>query len=244
MKRIICAVLAGALCVTAALSLSGCGCSRNNSEPGYTVEATEPDLRDGDFGYYVINKNELMITEYKGTDKTIEIPETYKDYTITSIGSFVFDSCEAESITMPDTIKSIGDYAFASSKNLKSIKLSKNLETLGSNSFFFCRNLEEIELPASIKYLGIYTFSGTGLKSVTIPESETLTEIDSYVFYQCSNLTEVTIPKTITKMEPNVFSDSKSPITIKGSSGSYAEEYVKEFGQDKENLNNLVFEAQ
>ncbi len=99
-------------------------------------------------------------------------------------------------------------------------------------------------MPASIKYLGIYTFSGTGLKSVTIPESETLTEIDSYVFYQCSNLTEVTIPKTITKMEPNVFSDSKSPITVKGSSGSYAEEYVKEFGQDKENLNNLVFEAQ
>lgn len=244
MKRIICAVLAGAMCVTAAVSLSGCGCSRKGTEPGYVVEATEPDLRDGDFGYYVINKNELMITEYTGSGKEIEIPETYKDYTITSIGSFVFDSCEAESVTMPDSIKSIGDYAFASSKNLKSIRLSQNLETFGSNSFFFCKNLEEIELPASIKDLGIYTFSGTGLKSVTIPESETLTEIDAYVFYQCPNLTEVTIPDTVTEMKENVFSDSKNRIIVKGSAGSYAEEYVNEFGQDKENSNNLVFEAQ
>lgn len=244
MKRIICAVLAGAMCVTAAVSLSGCGCSRKNIEPGYTVEATEPDLRDGDFGYYVINKNELMITEYTGSGKEIEIPETYKDYTITSIGAFVFDSCEAESITMPDTIKSIGDYAFASSKNLKSIKFSQKLETFGSNSFFFCKDLEEIELPASIKDLGIYTFSGTGLKSVTIPESETLTEIDSYVFYQCPKLTEVTIPDTVKNMKENVFADSKNRIIVKGSSGSYAEKYVREFGQDKEYSNNLVFEAQ
>lgn len=243
MKRIFCAVLAGAICVTTAVSLSGCGCSRD-VEPGYTVEATSPDLRDGDFGYYVINKNELMVTEYTGSGKEIKIPETYKDYTITSIGSFVFDSCEAEKITMPDTIKSIGDYAFASSKNLVSINLSKSLETLGSNSFFFCKNLESIELPASIKNLGIYTFSGTGLKSVTIPESKTLTEIDSYVFYQCPNLTEVTIPKTVTKMTENVFADSKNQITVKGSAGSYAEDYVKEFGQNKENSNNLVFEAQ
>lgn len=243
MKKIICAVLAGAMCVTAAACFSGCGCSKK-TEPGYSVEATSPDLKDGDFGYYVVNKNELMITEYTGSGKEITIPETYKDYTITSIGSFVFDSCEAETITMPNSIKSIGDYAFASSKNLKSIKLSENLETLGSNSFFFCNNLEEIELPPSIKDMGIYTFSGTGLKSVTIPESENLTEIDSYVFYQCSNLTEVTIPKTIKKMAENVFAGSKNQITVKGEAGSYAEEYVKEFGQDKENANNLVFKAQ
>lgn len=243
MKKILCAVLAGAMCVTAAFSLSGCGCSRN-TEPGYTVEATSPDLKDGDFGYYIVNKNELMVTEYTGSGKEIQIPEAYKDYTITSIGSFVFDSCEAETITMPDTITSIGDYAFASSKNLKNIKFSSKLEKLGSNTFFFCKNLEEVELPASIKYLGMYTFSGSGLKSVTIPENKNLTEIDSYVFYQCPNLTEVTIPKTVTKMEPNVFSDSKNQITVKGSAGSYAEKYVKEFGQDKENANNLVFEAQ
>lgn len=243
MKKIICAVLAGAMSVAAAACFSGCGCSKSN-EPGYTVEATSPDLRDGDFGYYVVNKNELKITEYTGSGKEINIPETYKDYTITSIGSFVFDSCEAETVTMPDSIKSIGDYAFASSKNLKSIKLSENLETLGSNSFFFCKNLEEIELPASIKDLGIYTFSGTGLKSVTIPESENLTEIDAYVFYQCPNLTEVTIPKTIKKMAENVFADSKNQITVNGKAGSYAEEYVKQYGQDKANSNNLVFKAQ
>lgn len=227
MKRILCAVLALAMCATAAVAFSGCGCSSNNSnEPGYTVEPTKPDLEGGDYGYYIINKNELMITEYKGADKDVVIPDTYNDYKVTAIGAFVFDSSDITSVTIPDTITEIKDYAFASCKQLKSVKLPSSLKTLGTNVFFFCSALESIELPASIEDLGIYTFTASGLKSVKIPESNTLTLIDNFVFYQCPQLTDVYIPATVTEINENSFADCKNPVTIHAPAGSYAEEYA------------------
>ncbi len=227
MKRFVCAVLAGAMCVGTAGVIAGCGCSRTSGEPGYTVEATQPDLEGGDFGFYVINKNELMITEYKGSDKEIVIPETYNNYTVTTIGSFVFNGLDITSVTMPDTITEIQDYAFASCKQLKNIKLSSNLKTLGADVFFFCSSLETIELPASLEDAGIYTFSASGIKSITFPESETLTKIGGYMFYQCPNLAEVKLPSTITDIEKNAFAECDQKITFTAPSGSYAEEYLK-----------------
>ncbi len=226
MKKIICAALTIALCATAAIGFSGCG-SDNNSEPGYTVVPTEPDFDEGDFGFYIINKDELMITEYNGSSTDVEIPESYYNYTVTAIGSFVFNDTDITSVTMPDTITEIGDYAFASCKSLKSVKLSANLKTLGSDVFFYCSSLESIELPASIEDFGIYTFSAAGLKSVTIPESETFTSIGSYVFYQCPELTEVNLPSTVTEINESAFLGGYNPITFKAPSGSYAEEYAE-----------------
>lgn len=240
MKRIVCTVIAGAMCMGTAGLISGCGCSNTSGEPGYTVEATQPDLEGGDFGFYVINKNELMLTEYKGTATDIVIPETYNNYTVTTIGSFVFNDLDITSVTMPDTITEIQDYAFASCKNLKSVKLSDNLKTLGADVFFYCTSLESIELPSSLEDLGIYTFSASGLKSVTIPESEKLTELGGYVFYQCPNLTEVNIPSTVTKIDKNAFADCDLKITFKAPSGSYAEEYLN---GEKANIKDFEFVA-
>lgn len=227
MKKFLCAALAVGVCAAAVAGLSGCGCSKSNSEIGYVVETTAPDLENGDFGFYILNKNELMITKYKGSSKDVEIPETYNDYTVTAIGSYVFDSTDITSVTMPDTITEIDDYAFSSCRSLESVKLSSNLKTLGTNVFFLCSSLESIEFPASIEDLGIYTFSGSGLKSVTIPESETLTTIRDYVFYQCPQLTEVNIPSTVTEISEGAFSGCTNPITINAPSGSYAEEYAQ-----------------
>lgn len=239
MKRVISMVLAGVLCIGSATVFAGCGCSRTPDKPGYTVEATKPDMEGGDFGYYVINKNELMITEYKGTEKDVVIPETYNNYTVTTIGSFVFNDSDITSVTIPDTVTEIQDYAFGSCKQLKSVKLSANLKKLGSDVFFFCSSLESIEIPASIEDLGIYTFTASGLKSVTIPESETLTKIGGYVFYQCPNLTEVNLPATIKEIDKRAFSDCSNQITFTAPSGSYAEEYVT----DRADKENFVFKS-
>ena len=92
MKRILCFLMACTMCASAAVGLSGCGCDDNtssssSSKPGYKVEPTEPDLTDGDFGFFIINQEELMITKYTGSDTVIEIPESYKNYKVTVIGS-------------------------------------------------------------------------------------------------------------------------------------------------------------
>lgn len=228
MKRIICAILACVLCSSVAIGFSGCGCSKEQ-EPGYKIEATQPDLKDGDFGFFIINKNELMLTKYTGSGKEIKIPDSYNNYKITTIGASVFNGSDITSVVVPDTVKEIKDYAFYSCKKLTKVTLSKNLEKLGTNVFNMCINLESIDLPSSIKDLGIYTFSASGLKSIKIPESKTLSKIDHYVFFQCQKLTEVTFPATITSIDKDALSDCPNKITIKAPENSYAQNYAKKY---------------
>ena len=221
MKKILCALIAGAMCATMVFSLAGCGCS-NKNEPGYTIEATKPDLTDNGFGYYIVNSNELMVTEYTGNEKNIVIPDTYNNYKVTSIGPNAFSEKDIESITIPDTVTEIEGHAFQSCTNLKSVTLSKNLKTLGNNVFFLCTSLEEVTVPGSVTDLGLFTFQGSGVKKVTI-ESGSLEEIREYV----------------TKMSEYSVCDNANTVTINAPKGSYAENYVKTNGK----TNKLEFKA-
>ncbi len=237
MKKLLCAILAGTLCITAAAGLTGCGCDRSSSqEPGYKVTATEPDLKNENFGFFIINKDEVMLTEYLGSDKNVKIPDTYDNYKVTVIGASVFNNnSDIESVEISDNVIEIKDYAFASCQNLKSVKLSKNLQTLGTNVFFHCSKLTGIELPSTIKDFGIYTFSASGLESITIPSSDTFTKIDRFAFFQSYNLKEANIPATVTSIADDAFSECADDFTIKAPEGSYAENYA--------NTHDFKFEA-
>lgn len=216
------------LCASVSIGFSGCGCSNSSSqEPGYRVTPTEPDITNDEFGFFILNKNEVMITKYTGSDKDVKIPESYENYKVTVLGRSLFNGKDVTSVEIPDTVKEIQDYAFSSNRSLKSVKLPKNLETIGTNAFFNCSSLESIELPASLKEIGVYAFSAAGLKSVTIPESKTLTKLDQYVFFQCQELTEVTLPATVTSIAENTFADCPNKITINAPKGSYAINYAK-----------------
>lgn len=216
------------LCASVSIGFSGCGCSNSSSqEPGYRVTPTEPDITNDEFGFFILNKNEVMITKYTGSDKDVKIPESYENYKVTVLGRSLFNGKDVTSVEIPDTVKEIQDYAFSSNRSLKSVKLPKNLETIGTNAFFNCASLESIELPASLKEIGVYAFSAAGLKSVTIPESKTLTKLDQYVFFQCQELTEVTLPATVTSIAENTFADCPNKITINAPKGSYAINYAK-----------------
>lgn len=216
------------LCASVSIGFSGCGCSNSSSqEPGYRVTPTEPDITNDEFGFFILNKDEVMITKYTGSDKDVKIPESYENYKVTVLGRSLFNGKDVTSVEIPDTVKEIQDYAFSSNRSLKSVKLPKSLETIGTNAFFNCSSLESIELPASLKEIGVFAFSAAGLKSVTIPESKTLTKLDQYVFFQCQELTEVTLPATVTSIAENTFADCPNKITINAPKGSYAINYAK-----------------
>ena len=140
----------------------------------------------------------------------------------------MFDNDGIKTVTVPDTVTDIQDYAFASTKNLSSIKLSANLEHLGTNAFFYCMSLETIELPATLKNIEPFAFSASGLKTIVIPESENLTELPEFMFHQCPNLKEVTIPATITSIAKNAFNECPADLVLKVIEGSYAETYAQE----------------
>lgn len=188
MKRILCFLMACTMCASAAVGLSGCGCddntSSNSSKPGYKVEPTEPDLTNGDFGFFIINQEELMITKYTGSDTVIEIPESYKNYKVTVIGASVFNNSKITEVTIPSSIKQIEDYAFSSCHSLTKVNLTEGLEILNNSVFFNCSELREIKLPSTLKEIGPRAFSGAALNNVVLPDSGKLTKIDEYAFYQ------------------------------------------------------------
>ena len=238
MKKILCTLLACTIGVSAVAALSGCGC--NSDKPGasssgsqdskaaYQVIATDPDLKNDTFGFYILNDKEVMLTRYFGSQSQVEIPDTFQNYTVTTIGHSVFDNDGITSITVPETVTEIKDYAFASNKNLTTVKLPSKLEFLGTNAFFYCSKLETVELPASLKKIDSFAFSAAGIKTMTIPESETLTELPEYMFHQCPNLKEVTIPATITTIPETAFSECPKDLVIKAPEGSAAATFASE----------------
>ncbi len=241
MKRIISAILACLLCVSVAAGVSGCGCenkkgkNKNSNSAGYKVETTAPDLEDENFGYYKLNDKEVKVTVYKGNDKNVTIPESVDGHAVSVVGHSIFQAKDnIESVTLPSTVTEIQDYAFSTCKNLTKVTLPEGLKIIGQNAFWNCQKLEEITLPSTLKKIDWYAFSATGLKSVTIPESNTLQELKEKVFFQCASLTEVSIPVTITKISPDTFEQCADGFTIKAYSNSYALSYAKQ--------NNIKFE--
>ena len=119
--------------------------------------------------------------------KTVTIPDS-----VTSIGGYAFSGCQnLESVTIPNSVTSIGNYAFRGS-GLKSITIPNSVTTIGEYAFYDCNNLGSLTIPDGVTSIGEDAFSGcSSLESVTIPNS--VTSIDKDAFSFCSNLKEVHI---------------------------------------------------
>lgn len=238
MKRIICSALALVMCAGVAVAASGCGCQKDskktsasaangNNQPGYKIEPTNPDFVENGFGFYRLNDNEVILTQYNGDDKNITIPETAQGAKVCVIGSNVFQNKSLESVTIPQGVTEIQKYSFSGCQNLKEINIPEGVKTIGNNAFWNCRNLTKINLPSTIKNMGWNAFSATGIKSIVLPESDVLSSIDDKVFFQCFDLSEVTIPLNITKIADSAFEDCSPELTIKAYTGSYGVSFAK-----------------
>lgn len=234
MKKVISAILALALCASVAVASAGCGCQKskgnpvtsNSSGPGYKIEPTNPDFAEGDFSFYRLNDKEVKVTVYKGTSKNVEIPATVNGATVTVIEANLFQNSDIESVKIPSGVTEIQKYAFAGCQNLKEVVIPEGVQSIGVNAFWNCKNLTSVTLPASLKNVEWTAFSATGIKSITIPESNTFNTLTDKLFFQCRDLKEVTIPVTITKIADDTFSECSKDLTIHAYSGSYAASYA------------------
>ena len=116
------------------------------------------------------------------------------------------------SVTIPDSVTSIGDGAFSGCRNLTSVTIPDSVTEIGWDAFEDC----------------------SSLTSVTIPDS--VTEIGGYAFEGCSSLKSVTIPKSVTEIAEEAFgyydngNKKKGGFTIYGEKGTAAEQYAKDNG--------------
>lgn len=73
------------------------------------------------------------------------------------------------SVTLPETLKSIGSYAFGGCTSLKSIVIPNSVTSIGMEAFYGCASMESVTIPTNIKTLGSNVFYGcTSLKRVKV----------------------------------------------------------------------------
>ena len=134
-------------------------------------------------------------------DKDISIPSTIDyegiTYHVTSIADNAFKNCYMKSINLPNTITSIGNYAFQGCNRLMSVTFPSGLKSLGAYAFQNCAKLVSVTLPDGLTSIGDYTFNRCfKLESVTLPNS--LTSIGNHAFSFCDLLTSINIPTKVT----------------------------------------------
>ena len=99
--------------------------------------------------------------------------------------------------TVPNTVKTIGDWAFASNTTLLSVDMPSSVETISYQAFYYCTGLKNITIGNSVETIGVGAFVGCdGLSEVVIPNS--VTTLGSNSFGSCANLKKVSIPISVT----------------------------------------------
>lgn len=94
--------------------------------------------------------------------------------------------------------------AFFGCTGLTSISIPNSVTTIGDSAFFGCTGLTSISIPNSVTSIGGQAFqSCSGLTSVTIPNS--VTTIGGSAFWFCSGLTSVTIGNSVEEIGESAF---------------------------------------
>ena len=178
----------------------------------------------GDYIYQVFD-DQATITDYTGAGGAVTIPSTLNSYPVVSIESNAFINSALTSVSIPNSVTSIGSGAFANCPSLASVIIPNSVTSIGSNAFSGtalisvsipnsvtsigesafeqCSSLASVSIPYSVTSIGSYAFSGTALTSVSIPYG--VTSIGNGAFSYCYNLTSVTIPNSLTSIGANAF---------------------------------------
>ncbi len=147
-------------------------------------------------------------------DKTTLIlypPAVGDSYTIpdsvTSVGDYAFLDCiSLRSVTIPDSVKGIGEHAFENCTSLAAVIFGGSMISIGDSAFSGCTSLTSLIVPDSVISIGRGAFRGcTSLTSVKLGGS--VGSIGDFAFEGCDALGSVVIPVSVRSIGDSAFSE-------------------------------------
>ena len=180
----------------------------------------------GDYEYALLDDGTVEITGYNGKAEKLTIPNMLNGKKVTSIGDNAFSGCSfLISITIPDSVTSIGDSVFYRS-SLTSVTIPDSVAQIGVNPFECCYALNGISVSLEQPYFAaidgvLFRKADKALISYparkssstyTIPQG--ITTIGDSAFSYCKSLMSVTIPDSVTSIGDSAFFCCDSLISV------------------------------
>lgn len=212
---------------------------RNHASRLEAIEVTPDDFLNPNQAIYYSTSDNNAISLNEGADFGANlVSNEYSELNkmcvmvfggdVTKIGDNAFENCETlTDIMIPETVETIGDYAFAgctslgayiphASKTSKApaktpsrsgettIVIPEGVTSIGDYAFKDCESLTSIIIPDSVTSIGDGAFERcTNLSDIDIPDS--VTDLGVNVFNGCSGITSVTIPDGVTSIDDYAF---------------------------------------
>ncbi len=151
------------------------------------------------------------VTGYEGSEEQIILPYKDGENFITEIADNAFNGLNITKITLPSTLKVVGNNSFSSCVSLEEIAFAdeNNIETIGSSAFNGCVSLTSFEFSPYSSIIGDNVFYGClALSELVNMAQSSITSIGSSAFYNCDLVTEFVLPSTLTEIKASAFENA------------------------------------
>ena len=148
----------------------------------------------------LFNKDKTTLIAYRSKEKNYIIPNS-----VTTIGKYAFSGCiSLTSINIPNSVTTIGEDAFSNCHSLTSINIPNSVTIIGEGAFYCCDSFTSINIPNSVTTIGNFAFGYClSITIINIPNSVTM--IGKGAFSGCYSLTSINIPNSITTIGESAF---------------------------------------
>ncbi len=155
----------------------------------------------------LMNKDKTKVVSYPLDKGSFYVPENTVE-----IGAGSYCGATMTSIDIPDTVRTIGAYAFDGCEELETINFGNGLKLIEDSAFGYCVSLEEVVFPDSVIYIAWDIFDTClALKRLVMPGVMTLSD---YAIADCPLLESVSIGGNLTRIGEHMFGNCPSLKTL------------------------------
>ena len=170
------------------------------------INAVSTEKTSGYYTYTLSNNQATITNVVASISGAVVVPSSLDGYTVVGIRGYSFQNLKGiKSVTIPDSITTIGDYAFSGCSSITSVTIGNGVNIIPYRGFNGCTSLETLIIGSNVTEIkGSAFIECTALNSITWGSS--LKIIGDHAFKGCVSITSLNIPDTVTTIKDSAFS--------------------------------------